>query len=344
MSIKVTNIISYILAGFSILLIIFGCFAPFLFTQNGNIDFTSTGQIGDTIGGTMSPIVAIAGVFMTFIAFLMQVNANRIQSAQIKKTLKLNLLQNQMDSRNALELMSIDLDDMIINVDAMCEEIDSFCKKTEANPTGEVPFQFTPKKSRSRYNSINRNHVYNAFVIFMTPSEYLEDFRATYTLMDFYSEGLDILFSNTYKRHTDDIMKSKNEILKAYEELNFALLDYYKTGRDKELLIAFFKNAEKRLINKGILNILELHKALKDERFMSLYNNSAISDQYHKVLGLTNGLITQNNMLISDLRDAKDKFLDPKRYNRLKQIRDNIVTALSNHTRESLLNDFENQE
>lgn len=85
MSVKSLNLLSYIFAGFSILLIIVGCCAPLVFTQCGSlVDFTETGQIGDTIGGTMSPIVAIAGVFMTFIAFLMQINANKIQSEQLR--------------------------------------------------------------------------------------------------------------------------------------------------------------------------------------------------------------------------------------------------------------------
>ena len=77
------------------------------------VDFTETGQIGDTIGGTMSPIVAIAGVFMTFIAFLMQINANRIQSEQLRKTFNLRLLENRIESRNALQLMSVDINVMI---------------------------------------------------------------------------------------------------------------------------------------------------------------------------------------------------------------------------------------
>ena len=59
MSVKSLNRLSYILAGLSILLIIIGCFAPFVFTQCGSlVDFTETGQIGDTIGGTMSPSYA----------------------------------------------------------------------------------------------------------------------------------------------------------------------------------------------------------------------------------------------------------------------------------------------
>ena len=139
MSVKSLNRLSYILAGFSILLIIIGCFAPFVFTQCGSlVDFTETGQIGDTIGGTMSPIVAIAGVFMTFIAFLMQINANRIQSEQLRKTFNLRLLENRIESRNALQLMSVDINVMIKEIGITCESIDTFCAYTEENPTGEI--------------------------------------------------------------------------------------------------------------------------------------------------------------------------------------------------------------
>ena len=65
------------------LIISAGCFAPWLFTFPGCIDFTNTGQIGDTIGGTMSPFVGIAGVIMTFVAFMMQVRGNEIQREQL---------------------------------------------------------------------------------------------------------------------------------------------------------------------------------------------------------------------------------------------------------------------
>ena len=344
MSIKTTNIISYILAGFSILIILFGCFAPIIFTQKGFIDLTDTGQIGDTIGGTMSPIVAIAGVFMTFIAFLMQVNANRIQSAQIKKTLRLNLLEKQMDSRNALQLMSIDIDDMIKHVDATCEEIESFCKKTDANPTGEIPFHFTPKKSHCRYHSINRNHVYNAYASFMSTDKHLEDFKATYSLMDFYSEGLDQLYSTIYKPSADDIMKCKNEIPKAFEELCTTLSNYTKIGGSKELVQLFDQTIQTKIISNGLLNVLELHRALEDERFASLFYAQYNHNQYQKIFGLTNRLINLNKLLVVYLRDAKDKLLNQESYNRLKQLKDDIETALSKHTEKSLLNDFENQE
>ena len=68
-----------------LVIILAGCLAPWLFTLPGTPDFTNTGQIGDTIGGTMSPFVGIAGVIMTFVAFMMQVRANEIQRDAVDK-------------------------------------------------------------------------------------------------------------------------------------------------------------------------------------------------------------------------------------------------------------------
>lgn len=342
MSIKTTNVISYFFAGISILLIIIGCFAPMVFTQCGSLaDFTETGQIGDTIGGTMSPFVTIAGVFMTFIAFLMQVNANKIQSDQLRKSLSLKLLENKIDSRNALELMSVDINVMIKNIDATCQEIEVFCNATEGNPTGEIPFHFTSKQSHGRYISINRNLVYNAFASFMKPDEYLEDFRAAYSLMDFYSEGLDILYSVIYKPYTDDIMTIKKQIPSAFEDLSNAVNDYAQKAGHLTLIGQFNKQVQERIINDGILNVLELNKVLNDGRFSSLFQ--ANLDKYLIVLRLTNSLITQNMMMVEAMRDAKAKFQKQERYNRLKSLRDKIEVVLSKHTIKTIETEFVNQ-
>jgi len=52
--------------------------------KNPWFDFTNTGQIGDTIGGTISPFVAIAAALLTFIAFWVQYKANIKQTEQFK--------------------------------------------------------------------------------------------------------------------------------------------------------------------------------------------------------------------------------------------------------------------
>lgn len=54
------------------------CLLPILFTQLPALfDFRETGQIGDTIGGTMGPFIALIASFLTFIAFWAQYDANR---------------------------------------------------------------------------------------------------------------------------------------------------------------------------------------------------------------------------------------------------------------------------
>ena len=52
------------------------CCLPWLLAKHSWIDFTSTGPIGDTIGGIMGPFVALAAAGLTFIAFWVQYKAN----------------------------------------------------------------------------------------------------------------------------------------------------------------------------------------------------------------------------------------------------------------------------
>ena len=69
---------------FTIILIGVICFFPLWFsTKSSGIDFTDTGQIGDTIGGIMGPFVAIIAALLTFMAFWVQFKANQQQRYDI---------------------------------------------------------------------------------------------------------------------------------------------------------------------------------------------------------------------------------------------------------------------
>ena len=77
-----------IIFSFSIGLI---CLLPYLFTLQykfEDLNFSTTGQIGDTIGGTMTPFIAIAAALLTFIAFWVQYKANQQQTNQFKNQAK----------------------------------------------------------------------------------------------------------------------------------------------------------------------------------------------------------------------------------------------------------------
>ena len=70
-----------------VLVIAFAILAPLIFTGKSNYyEFaTGTGFIGDTIGGTMGPFIAIAAAGLTFLAFWIQYKANQEQREQFEK-------------------------------------------------------------------------------------------------------------------------------------------------------------------------------------------------------------------------------------------------------------------
>lgn len=82
-------------------------FMPLLLTQCSCVDFTETGQVGDTIGGTTAPFVAMIAAYLTFVAFWVQFRANQNQRDDIAlerfNTNFFNLLNIHEEITNSLE-------------------------------------------------------------------------------------------------------------------------------------------------------------------------------------------------------------------------------------------------
>jgi len=79
MSNKWLKIWLWILGSLSFGFIIFAFFAPYTFLHTNiipNVDFSQGGELGKTISGLMAPFIAIAAAILTFIAFLVQYQAN----------------------------------------------------------------------------------------------------------------------------------------------------------------------------------------------------------------------------------------------------------------------------
>lgn len=88
----------------SIGIIAFSFIAPIIFTQNYlfGLDFSKTGPIGDTIGGIMNPFIALSGVSLTFLAFYIQVIANKQQRESFRNELdeqKIQFKKNQFENQ-----------------------------------------------------------------------------------------------------------------------------------------------------------------------------------------------------------------------------------------------------
>jgi hypothetical protein len=65
-----------------IILLVFTFFAPILFTSFNIIDFSNTGEIGDTIGGITAPFVNLVAAFLVYISFREQIKANKLLSKE----------------------------------------------------------------------------------------------------------------------------------------------------------------------------------------------------------------------------------------------------------------------
>jgi hypothetical protein len=92
--------ITILLLVLSGLLLVFSFFAPYLFTRpsfNDDFDFSDKGPIGDAIGGLMNPFIALIGVLLTFLAFYMQIKANKIQRELFYKGLQENKRQFEQE-------------------------------------------------------------------------------------------------------------------------------------------------------------------------------------------------------------------------------------------------------
>lgn len=343
MSQKTTTIISWVCIILSALLILFGCFAPSLLTgssQCEKFDFTETGQIGDTIGGTMGPFVAIAGVLMTFIAFLMQVRANEIQREQLKKSFNMKLLENKIESRNALELLCIDIKIMIKSVENMCNEIDDFCNKTDARPIGDYALHFAPNSSHDRYKTIDRNLLFSAFKHFVNDEDIDQLFMEVYNKMDFYSEGIKMIHDNIYKPYSDDIMMIKNEIPQAFERMIDAINASPAKTQGTILLINRFDGEITKIVgSNGILDVFGLFNLLNDAKYNSIY--SLIPNEYRLIVSKTNALITQNNMLSKELRKTGVTFKDTNIYGWLINMSEKLEESLYDHSVDTIQSEFD---
>ena len=89
---------------FNVILIII---SPWLFTRKWNfLDFTHTGEIGDTLGGITSPFINVLNAILIFLAFKEQKNANDILRNQNKRE-----KEKEMEKLNDIkELIVYDLE------------------------------------------------------------------------------------------------------------------------------------------------------------------------------------------------------------------------------------------
>ena len=341
MSPKSYKTISIISVAISLLLVVFGCFAPWLFTGEGceRLDFTETGQIGDTIGGVMGPFIAMAGVFLTFVAFLMQVRANEIQREQLHKSFNMKQLEHKIESLHALQLLYIDIQNTIKNIEVRCKCIEEYCSILDANPIVEVACKSPSSQSIKRYQGIDRNLLYKAVNDFVQTDNKEVWYRNVYAVLDYYSEGVDQLWNDVYIPNTKDIMHIKSAIPELYTKMVEGVNSVSAYNNNNILIGTFNAQAMKLLKSDGSLDVSALNKLLNNGAYNSLYAD--ISETYQS---LQNDLAQMMNIGInmSKVMSATTKvFRGDTVLGELKKFEETLSQTLLSNAEDMLISKFE---
>lgn len=341
MSPKSYKIISIIFITISLLLIIGGCFAPWLFTGPGceRLDFTETGQIGDTIGGLMGPFIAMAGVFLTFVAFLMQVRANEIQREQLHKSFNMKQLEQKIESLHALQLLHIDVQNTIKDIEVRCDLIDEYCRVLDANPLAEVACKRTSFQSIKRYQGIDRNLLYKAVNDFVQTDKKEDWYRNIYAVLDYYSEGVDQLWNDVYIPNTKDITHIKSDIPGLYTKLVEGIKSV-SDSHNKMLIRRYNAQVVKLRRQDGSLDVFALNKFLNDGAYNSLFND--VPETYQT---LQNALAQMMNIGINmskEMSAAVKAFRGDTVLGELKKFKETLSQTLLSYTEDVLINKYKN--
>lgn len=343
MSPKSYKTISLISVAISLLLVIGGCFAPWLFTGEGceRLDFTETGQIGDTIGGVMGPFIAMAGVFLTFVAFLMQVRANEIQREQLHKSFNMMQLEHKIESLRALQLLHIDIQNAIKDIEVRCDLIDEYCRFLDANPIAEVACKRTSSQSIKRYQGIDRNLLYKAVNDFIQIDNKEAWYRNIYAVLDYYSEGVDQLWNDVYIPNTKDIMTIKNDIPGLYTKMIDGI-NSFSTSHNKMLIERFNAQILKLRRQDGSLDISAINEFLNDRVYNSLFAD--VSETYQKLQNCLAQMMCIGMNMSKEMDAAVKAFRGDTVLGELEKFEETLSQSLLSNTENMLIEKFENND
>lgn len=191
-------------------LLVFSFFAPMIFTRpSSNWNFTETGQIGDTLGGIMNPFIALAGVMMTFLAFYMQIRANKLQRDQFIKSQNNINVDEKIDCFYMLQLTKNDIDKVLLDVDRRVTTLNEFKQIQEENPYQLNKVLRSPLSQYERLTDMDRLSIYKGFKFFLSSApNWLNQFNNLYNTLDYIPEAFKQIYS-VIDYHNKDIFDDK---------------------------------------------------------------------------------------------------------------------------------------
>ena len=225
----------YVMTG---VIILFALFAPIIFTRPGMIDFTETGQIGDTIAGTMGPFIAIAGVVVTFLAFLMQKKANDLLSSQYEAD---KIAEKEKDSelfKTRIKLMLSDITMARNDIGSRIAKIEEFKQKLSDNPFRTFRLERAPSDLYRRMSESDREDLLLALLgtSVQNPTLALNKY---YSISDYMSSAVDLI-NNMCDGLTNEIHDKLTIIGESITAIQSMAMSYGWLGHNKKECVQRF--------------------------------------------------------------------------------------------------------
>jgi hypothetical protein len=201
---------------FAIIVLCFSFFAPFIFTSSisKNIFYfdDQTGFIGDTIGGIISPFIALVGILLTFLAFYMQIIANKTQVILFNKGIinekVIRDFKTKTDLLNKLNLLKIELKNIIRDIEKKSQSLKIYYEEEANHPFKGNNLNRTTSLKYQRILEIDRLSIFNAFNLFLNHRKnWITEFNEIYNTLEFVLE----LFNDIYKKYENHASEKYSE-------------------------------------------------------------------------------------------------------------------------------------
>ncbi len=244
-----------ILVVLAIIIIIFSFFAPYIFTATSykpQFDFTLTGPIGDTLGGIMNPFIALAGILITFLAFYMQIEANKLQIRIFQNGLEAEknkkIREEKIDCYGKLSVLKLDLDSVITDVKVRSVSLQKYYNDVEKNPFRSNVLIRTPTFNYARTADLDRLAIYKGFKHFSEDKEWIKHFTNIYQILDFLSEAFKSIYE-IFKYHSEENFREKENIRDELNQLIDDLFIVHNTSHPTSPLIIIINEVLSRNAN-----------------------------------------------------------------------------------------------
>ncbi|WP_407485518.1 hypothetical protein [Elizabethkingia miricola] len=225
-----------ILLSIAITLLIFSILSPYIFTKvddSGKYIFdANTGVIGDTFG-IMNPFIGLIGIVMTFLAFYIQIKANKIQKDQFDTGLKENKLKDirneKLNAYYTLDLLSVNLKSILTDINDKGDNILKYYQNLHREPYKSHLLKRTPSRDYSRILEIDRLAIYKGFRFFNVTDQ-IHNFSRLYNILDFLPEFFQDFYSKAQNFNKESFEKKidiRNKILE-FLNMNANIISSYQ--------------------------------------------------------------------------------------------------------------------